>query len=85
MGMGDRKKPFTPSYESVRCDVTGKRFPKFSVRECPDPAMIKRYGVGGVCNVAVWVCYNCKYVKQFNHTGAVGCGLDKRFQAGKKS
>lgn len=74
MGMGDRKAPYTPSYEPVRDDVLGKMFSPCAVRNCPEPHVIKRYGVGGVANVSVWTCRKCKYVKTYKWHGGVGCG-----------
>lgn len=74
MGMGDRKALYTPSYEPVRDDVLGKMFSPCAVRSCPEPHVIKRYGVDGVANVSVWTCRKCKYVKTHKWHGGVGCG-----------
>ncbi len=74
MGMGDKKAPYTPSYEPVRDDVLGKMFSPCAVRSCPEPHVRKKYGVGGVANVSVWTCRKCKYVKTYKWHGGVGCG-----------
>ena len=74
MGMGDPKIPFRPSYEPVRDDVIGKMFSSCMVRQCPEPHVIKKYGVGGVANVSVWTCRRCRYVKTYKFHGGVGCG-----------
>jgi len=74
VGMGDKKAPYTPSYEPVRDDVIGKMFGAGMVRSCPEPHVIRRYGVGGVANVSVWTCRKCKYVKTYKGHGGVGCG-----------
>lgn len=74
MGMGDKKAPYTPSYEPVRDDVIGKMFGAGMVRSCPEPHVIKRYGVGGVCNVSVWTCKKCRYVQTYKWHGGVSCG-----------
>ena len=74
MGMGDRKAPYTPSYEPVRDDVIGKMFGAGMVRSCPEPHVIRRYGVGGVCNVSVWTCKKCRYVQTYKWHGGVSCG-----------
>lgn len=86
MGMGD-KPEFIPSYTLVRCDVTLKQFPHFSVRECPHPGVIKRYGTGGVAHVCVYVCFKCKYARRFRFFGGVGCsyGMGQGVQGRKKS
>lgn len=73
MGMGDQKEPYRPSYAPVRCDVTGKMFPPISVRECPEPHVIKRYGLGGKCNVSVLICKKCKYGKRDDLCDGWGC------------
>ena len=61
MGIGDVKEPYVPKYEPVHCDVTGKMFSPVSVRDCPEPHVIKRYGIGGKCKVSVWICKKCRY------------------------
>ena len=74
MGMGDKKAPFTPNYEPVRCDVSGKRFSPGMVRSCPEPHVIARYGVGDVANVCWYVCNKCKYKVQLKYFGGIKCG-----------
>lgn len=74
VGMGDKKIPYTPSYEPVRDDVIGKTFTNGAVRSCPEPHVIKRYGVGGVANVSVYTCRKCRYVKNYKYHGGVSCG-----------
>ena len=74
MGMGDKKAPYTPSYEPVRDDVIGKMFGAGMVRSCPEPHVIKRYGVGGIANVSVWTCRKCRYVQTYKWHGGVSCG-----------
>lgn len=61
MGMNDPKEPYEPKYEPIRCDVTGKMFAPVSVRSCPEPHVIKRYGVGGECKVSVYICRKCRF------------------------
>lgn len=62
--------------DTARCDVTGNTFPKISVRECPSPAVIKHYGVGGVAHVCVYVCRKCKNAVTYPMHGGLGCALD---------
>lgn len=78
MEMGDKKTPYQPKYEPIRCDVSGKLFRALSVRECHDEAVIRRYGVGGKCNVSLWVCRKCKHAIHYQFHGGLGCELDKR-------
>ena len=61
-------------YDPVRCDVTGKMWTPGAVRECPEPHVRARYGVGGIAHVCVYVCRKCKYVKTYPYHGGVGCG-----------
>ena len=61
MGIGDKKEPFHPKYHPVRDDVIGKSFTPICMRSCPHPAVIKRFGVGGVANVSVYTCRKCKH------------------------
>ena len=77
MGMGDKKPPFSPSYEPIRDDVIGKRFAPCAVRSCPEPHVINRYGVGGVANVSIYTCRKCKYVQTYKYHGGVSCGYSK--------
>lgn len=74
MGMGDKPKAFEPSYVPVRCDVSGKMFTPGCVRSCPEPHVIKKFGVGGVANVSVYVCRKCRYVIKHPMMGGVSCG-----------
>ena len=59
---------------AVRDDVLGKMFIQGAVRSCPEPHVIKRYGVGGIANVSVWTCRKCRYVKTYKWHGGVSCG-----------
>ncbi len=74
MGMGDKKLPYQPDYEPIRDDVIGKRFSPCCVRSCPEPHVIKKYGVGGVAMVSVYTCRKCRYVKTYKWHGGVSCG-----------
>ena len=70
--------------DSIRCDVTGNTYPSISVRECPSPAVIKRYGTGGVARVCVHVCRRCKFAITFPYYGGVGCQLVRLTQGVNK-
>lgn len=80
MGQGDKKAPYMPSYEPVRDDVNGRMFSSGCVRRCPEPHVIRRYGIGGVANVSVYTCRKCKYHTDEKWFGGVKCayGLDER-------
>ena len=80
MGIGDKSKAFEPSYVPVRCDVSGKMFTPGCVRSCPEPHVIKKYGVGGVANVSVYVCRKCRYVIKHKWMGGVSCGYQQESQ-----
>ena len=77
MGMGDKKVPYSPPYEPIRDDVCGKMFRSDMVRQCPEPHVVKKYGVGGVANVSVWTCRRCKHRVEFKWQGGIACGLEK--------
>lgn len=72
MGMGDKKAPYVPSYEPVRDDVNGKMFA--NTRPCPEPHVIKKFGVGGVANVSYWTCKKCRYRVEHQWHGGLSCG-----------
>lgn len=57
----------------IRDDVIGKSFSAVSVRSCPEPHVIKRYGVGGVANVSIYTCKRCKYHTTEKWFDGVGC------------
>lgn len=67
MGMGDKKEPFHPKYHPIMDEVIGKEFAPCCMRACPHPAVIRRFGIGGVANVSVYTCRKCKHhvVSQF--------------------
>ena len=77
MGMGDPKRAYTPQYAPVRCDVSGKMFSPCCVRECHEPHVIDRYGIGGKCMVSVYVCQKCKHKVKTPFCGALGCGYEE--------
>ena len=83
MGMGDSKVPYEPRYDPVRDDVIGKMFTPGAVRQCPEPHVRKRYGVGGVANVSVYTCRKCRYVKKYPMFGGVGCNYGLGIQEGE--
>ena len=73
MGMGDKPREFSPFYKTLRDDVNGKYFADCLMRQCPEPHVINRYGVGGKVNVSVYTCRKCKYRKEFKMHGGVSC------------
>lgn len=73
MGMGDKKRPYEPTYGKVLDVVLNLYFAECAVRECPHPSVIKRYGTGGVANVSLYVCKKCKFKETYEGYGGVGC------------
>lgn len=59
--------------EPIYDDVLGKRFAASLMRVCPHPSVIRKYGVGGKCNVSVYVCRKCRYRKEYELHGGVSC------------
>ena len=82
MGMGDKPKTFTPNHNRIRDDVIGKEFAACSMRTCPEPHVIKRFGTGGIANVSVYTCKRCKYRIEYKTHFGVGCsyGLENDIQ-----
>ena len=61
-----------------RDDVIGKTFSDCCVRSCPEPNVIKRFGIGGKVSVSVYTCRRCKYHTEHPSIGGVGCAyVDK--------
>lgn len=85
MGMGDPKIPYRPKYEPIRDDVIGKVFGSGMMRECPEPHVQKRYGVGGIANVSVYTCRKCRYVRTYPMHGGVSCTYGMELQERKES
>ena len=86
MGMGDslNKIPYRPESKPIRCDITRKQFYHGCVRKCRDEAVVRRYGVGGECNVSVWVCGRCRHAVRYPFHGGLGCELDRPIPEGEK-
>lgn len=84
MGMGDKKQAFNPSYAPILCNVSGKMFAPCTMRQCNEPHVVNRYGIGGICNVSIYVCRKCRYHKKDPLCGALKCGyeLDESVQPG---
>ena len=85
MGMGDKKIPYRPKYEPIRDDVNGNLYSPVSVRSCPEPHVIARYGTGGVANVSVWTCKKCKYRREYEFFGGLGCNYGVELPPGEAS
>lgn len=86
MGMGDTKRPYQPEEYKIRDDVLLLTFPRCAMRQCPHPSVIRKYGVGGVANVSLYVCRRCKYHETYQYHGGVGCTygkLEQDVQAGE--
>ena len=85
MGMGDKKIPYVPHYDPIYDDVLQRRFSSSIMRSCPNEAVIRKYGTGGKAMVSIYVCKKCKLHTEFKMHGGIGCGLEQRVSAGKKS
>ena len=73
------------NYEPIRDDVIGKRFYYGMVRSCPEPHVIKRFGIGGVANVSVYTCRKCRYVQKHPLHFGVTCGYELELHPGTPS
>jgi hypothetical protein len=80
VGMGDRfkenKLQYSPVGKPIRCDISGIYFHPCAIRECHDEAVARRYGVGGIAHVSIWVCRKCRHKIEYKYHGGVGCELD---------
>ena len=78
MGYGDslKKTAYQPVGSPIRCDVSGMYFHPCAIRKCPDEAVVRRYGVGGVANVSVWICRKCRNAVIYKYHGGVRCVLE---------
>lgn len=56
-----------------KCDVTGYTMIDQSVRSCPHPQVIAKYGRNGRCNVCWLACRKCKYGKKGEYDGGIAC------------
>ena len=85
IGQGDKPKSFRPSYAPVLCNVTGKMYSPCCVKECKEPHVVERYGIGGKAMVSIYVCRKCKHKVKTPFCGALGCGygLEQRVQEGE--
>lgn len=83
--MGDKKIPYVPSYEPIFDDILRKTFAPVLMRKCPNEAVIKRYGTGGIANVSIYVCKKCRYGIKHEMMGAWSCGLEQGVSAGTQS
>lgn len=86
MGMGDKPVPYEPRHGRVRDDVTGREYVACAVRSCPHPAVIRRYGTGGVAKVTWYTCRKCHYGEKNKFDSGVRCSyeLEDGVQAGEK-
>ena len=57
----------------LKDDTNGKYFASFLVRPCPHPAVIRKYGRNGVCNVSVATCKTCRHMMRAEYD-AIVCG-----------
>ena len=73
MGIGDKKPPLRHNGATIRDDVIGKQFYYGMVRSCPEPHVIRRFGIGGKANVSVYTCRKCRYHEDTKWFGGVKC------------
>ena len=86
MGAGDKKPTYTPSYQPIRDDVIGKQFAAITMRSCPHPKVVARFGVGGTAMVSIYTCKRCHHHTEFKWHGGIGCnyGLEQGVPPGEK-
>ena len=72
MGMGDIKKPRL-QYRSLRCGRCGLLLPEISVRRCPHPAVLTRYGQGKSVKMCIYCCSKCSFSKRDGLNPGLGC------------
>lgn len=57
-------------------DVKGYSMSAVSVRQCKYPAVVEKYGHGGVCHVSIYTCNKCKIAVRVPFCGGVKCGYE---------
>ena len=85
MDMGDPQTPYIPSYAPIRDDVIGKEFAPVTMRRCPEPHVIAKYGIGGVANVSIYTCRRCKYHSDYYKGVKCNFGLAEELQTRAQS
>jgi len=75
MGMGDKKKAFTPYHKKYVCVSCGNEYVDTVMRKCPHPAVVK--AGGGKARVCMYCCRRkpCVHYAQ-NEWGGSLCTLD---------
>lgn len=64
--------------KTIMDSVDGNYYREESVRQCPHPGIIKKYGqISGVVNIHFTRCRKCKYAITFRYHGGVKCGYKK--------
>lgn len=53
--------------------VLNRMYASCSVRSCPHPAVIAKYGNGGAATVSIYTCRKCKYVERARLYEGYGC------------
>ena len=69
------------NYVKVRDDVLGMSFDPISIRRCPHPEVIKRYGTGGKAYVSVLTCRKCKFHESVKWIGGSKCKYEESAEA----
>lgn len=74
MGMGDKEEHYHPTYRKALDMVLNRYYADCSIRECPHPKVIERYGTGGVATVSIYTCKKCKFAERARYFDGYGCG-----------
>lgn len=61
-----------------QCYVTGYTVIDASIRNCPHPSVISRYGRNGKCQVCYMVCRKCRFARKDSMSGGVFCDYGKQ-------
>lgn len=77
MGQGDQKPKYSPAHKPIYDNVLGLSFAECVMRHCPHPEVQKKYGVGGECNVSVYVCQKCQFGVKHKLFAGWGCNYGK--------
>lgn len=79
MGMGDAKKSTEPKTRYLRCSVCGHVYAEYTSRDCPHPAVQRKYGnANGIARVCYYCCKKCEFAVKVKFIDSYDCIYTKK-------